>query len=391
MTSMDFKKLAEIRHVLNSQFYEREQEIEGILVALLSRQHMLMIGPTGTAKSALSVELAKIVTGTEYFQWLLTRFSTPEEVFGPLSLKDLEQGVYKRNTTAKMPEAHLVFLDEIFKANSAILNSLLTLINERLFYNSGAPTEVPLMSVIGASNEYPEEDEQLEALFDRFLLRFEVKQIEEDENFMLMMKDTEKNMLMPSISMTELLQLQLLTDQVEIPDVVYESLNKIRHGLKDEGIRPSDRRFKQSLRLLQAKALVNQRQIVKVEDLSILEHALWETVDQIETVTNIIRNHSDNYISKALYSIQNEANDVFYSVLHDYSTEFGMEASQKMKILLADLNNLKNNNQARTSDIDASLDKVNAMQHEILNRMLEPWYFDAVDNKKESTSSFFKM
>jgi len=388
---MDFKKLAEIRHVLNSQFYEREQEIEGILVALLSRQHMLMIGPTGTAKSALSVELAKIVTGTEYFRWLLTRFSTPEEVFGPLSLKDLEQGVYKRNTTAKMPEAHLVFLDEIFKANSAILNSLLTLINERLFYNSGAPTEVPLMSVIGASNEYPEEDEQLEALFDRFLLRFEVKQIEEDENFMLMMKDTEKNMLMPSISMTELLQLQLLTDQVEIPDVVYESLNKIRRGLKDEGIRPSDRRFKQSLRLLQAKALVNQRQIVKVEDLSILEHALWETVDQIETVTNIIRNHSDNYISKALYSIQNEANDVFYSVLHDYSTEFGMEASQKMKILLADLNNLKNNNQARTSDIDASLDKVNAMQHEILNRMLEPWYFDAVDDKKESTSSFFKM
>jgi len=388
---MDFKKLAEIRHVLNSQFYEREQEIEGILVALLSRQHMLMIGPTGTAKSALSVELAKIVTGTEYFQWLLTRFSTPEEVFGPLSLKDLEQGVYKRNTTAKMPEANLVFLDEIFKANSAILNSLLTLINERLFYNSGAPTEVPLMSVIGASNEYPEEDEQLEALFDRFLLRFEVKQIEEDENFMLMMKDTEKNMLMPSISMTELLHLQLLTDQVEIPDVIYESLNKIRHGLKDEGIRPSDRRFKQSLRLLQAKALVNQRQIVKVEDLSILEHALWETVDQIEAVTNIIRNHSDNYISKALYSIQNEANDVFYSVLHDYSTEFGMEASQKMKILLADLNNLKNNNQARTSDIDASLDKVNAMQHEILNRMLEPWYFDAVDDKKESTSSFFKM
>jgi len=98
MTSNHFKKLAEIRHALGLQFYEREKEIEGILVALLSRQHMLMIGPTGTAKSALSVELAKIVTGADYFQWLLTRFSTPEEVFGPLSLKDLEQGVYKRNT-----------------------------------------------------------------------------------------------------------------------------------------------------------------------------------------------------------------------------------------------------------------------------------------------------
>ena len=167
-------KLEEIRHALNSKFFEREKEVEGILVALLSRQHMLMIGPAGTAKSALSSELSKIIEGTTYFQWLLTKFSTPEEVFGPLSLKGLEQGVYERITTSKMPEANLVFLDEIFKANSAILNSLLTLINERLFYNNGSPVQVPLMSVIGASNEYPEEEEGLDALFDRFLLRFEI-------------------------------------------------------------------------------------------------------------------------------------------------------------------------------------------------------------------------
>ena len=183
-----------------------------------------------------------------------------------------------------MPEAHLVFLDEIFKANSSILNSLLTIINERLFYNSGPPTQVPIMSIIGASNEYPEEDENLDALFDRFLLRFEVKRIEEEENFIAMMKDTGKNKLMPSITMEELLHFQYLTDMVEIPDVVYEALIKIRQGLKDEGIRPSDRRFKQSLSLLQAKALVNQRQIVTVEDLSILEHALWETVDQLRPI-----------------------------------------------------------------------------------------------------------
>lgn len=105
--------------------------------------------------------------------------------------------------------------------------------------------------------------------------------------------------------------------------------------MKDEGIRPSDRRFKQSLSLLQAKALVNQSQIVIIEDLTILEHALWETVDQIETVSNIICNYSHSFVSQALDSIQNEANEVFYSVLHDYSTAFGMEASQKMKMLLA--------------------------------------------------------
>ena len=229
MTITNFKKLEEIRQALNSKFFERENEVEGILVALLSRQHMLMIGPAGTAKSALSVELAKIVQGTEYFQWLLTRFSTPEEVFGPLSLKDLEQGVYKRNTATKMPEANLVFLDEIFKANSAILNSLLTLINERLFYNNGTPVKVPLMSVIGASNEYPEEGEGLEALFDRFLLRFELDYIADETNFVSMMKGTGQNQVMPSMTMEELVQLQFLTDMVTIPDEVYETLSEIRN------------------------------------------------------------------------------------------------------------------------------------------------------------------
>ncbi len=110
MTITDLQKLEEIRQALNAKYFERENVVEGILVALLSRQHMLMIGPAGTAKSALSVEVAEIVQGTTYFQWLLTRFSTPEEVFGPLSLKDLEKGIYKRNTISKMPEANLVFL-----------------------------------------------------------------------------------------------------------------------------------------------------------------------------------------------------------------------------------------------------------------------------------------
>src|SRR5690606_4019206 len=108
-------KIDEIKDALNARFQEREAEIEAILVAALARQHILMIGPAGTAKSALVMELSKMIQGTQYFQWLLTRFSTPEELFGPLSLKDLEQGVYKRNMKNKMPEAHVAFLDEIFK------------------------------------------------------------------------------------------------------------------------------------------------------------------------------------------------------------------------------------------------------------------------------------
>ena len=381
MTNTNFTKLEEIKKALNAKFFERKEEVEGILVALLSRQHMLMIGPAGTAKSALSVELAKIVQGTDYFQWLLTRFSTPEEVFGPLSLKDLEQGVYKRNTATKMPEANLVFLDEIFKANSAILNSLLTLINERLFYNNGTPVKVPLMSVIGASNEYPEEGEGLEALFDRFLLRFELDYIADEMNFVSMMKGTGQNQVMPSMTMDELVQLQFFTDMVTIPDEVYETLSKIRNELRDEGIRPSDRRFKQSLSVLQAKALINQRQIVKVDDIVILENALWETVDQKDKVSLIVRSHAQDVVTRKLDTIQEEASEIFSFMQTDASTDAGMEATQKLKSLVADLYKLKNHNQSRDADIDPLLDKVKEIQQEVLDSILEPMDIDSSSTK----------
>lgn len=390
----NLSKLDEIKNALNAKFYEREAEVEAILIAILSRQHLLMIGPSGTAKSALAVELAKMIQETKYFQWLLTRFSTPEELFGPLSLKDLEQGVYKRNTASKMPEVHVVFLDEIFKANSAILNSLLTIINERIFYNDGSPIPVPLMSVIGASNEYPEEGEGLEALFDRFLLRYEVDYIADDTNFTSMMKNAVQHGHMPTMTMEDLIHFQFLTDRVTIQDEVYSAIGKIRNELRDEGIRPSDRRFKQSLSVLQARALIRKRQVVLVEDIVILENALWETIDQKETVSFIVRRHAEDPAIRAIDSIQNEANEVFNSIKRDNSVEAGMEATQKMKALEADLNKLKGCYEGRDVEIDALLIKVNSMQQEILNVILEPMYFSALHGKTEigeSSGIHYKM
>lgn len=387
-------KLGDIKNALNAKFYEREAEVEAILIALLSRQHLLMIGPSGTAKSALAVELTKMIQDTKYFQWLLTRFSTPEELFGPLSLKDLEQGVYKRNTASKMPEVHVVFLDEIFKANSAILNSLLTIINERVFYNNGLPVKVPLMTVIGASNEYPEEDEGLEALFDRFLLRFEVEYIADDTNFISMMKNVGEHKQMPTITMEELLHFQFLTDMVVIQEEVYSAITKIRKELRDEGIRPSDRRFKQSLSVLQARALIRKRQVVLIDDIVILENVLWETIDQRETVSFIVRRHAQDTAIRALDSIQNEANEVYNLITRDNSVEAGMEATQKMKALEAELNKLKGRYKGRDVEIDALLFKVKSMQQEILNVILEPMYLGALHDKRDiegSSGIHFKM
>jgi len=369
MTNLE--KLKEIKNALNNKFIEREKEVEAILIALLSKQHMLMIGPAGTAKSALSAELSNIIDGTQYFQWLLTKFSTPEEVFGALSLKDLENGVYKRNTTSKMPEAHLVFLDEIFKANSAILNSLLTLINERLFYNNGQAVSSPLMSVIGSSNEYPEEGEGLEALFDRFLLRFEVDYIGDESNFISMLKGQGQEQQMPNMTLEELENLQFLREMVNVPDEVYSTLSAIRVDLKDEGIRPSDRRFKQSLSILQAKALMEQRQEVKIKDILMLEHTLWENVEQKSLVSEIVNNHALDIVSKVIQMIEDDTKEFLKVTKENTSSENVLETNKKMKDMLIELNDLKRKHPDRR-DIDEAEEKLKNIQKEITDLILEP-------------------
>jgi MoxR-like ATPase len=181
------EKLKKLRDELKQMFLERADLIDGALSALLSAHHLLIIGPPGTAKSMLADELCRRIDGANYFQWLLTRFTTPEEIFGAVSLKALEQDDYRRVTSRKLPEAHIAFLDEIFKANSSILNSILTLINERLFHNGKEVIKVPLLTLFGASNELPEEEE-LTALYDRFLVRFVVGYIVEDFRFLRMLE-----------------------------------------------------------------------------------------------------------------------------------------------------------------------------------------------------------
>ena len=276
-----------IQQKLNERFFDRQVEIEALLTALLSKQHLLFIGPAGTGKSYLSSMLGGIVEGSHYFQHLLTPFSTPEELFGVLSLKDLEQGVYKRNVTNMLPEAHFSFIDEIFKANSAILNSLLTLINERIYYNNGVPISSPLMTMVGSSNEYIEDGEGLEALFDRFLLRYEVNYIRDEDAFIAMLKD-QSQVEIPKMTLQQLYAHQHNVIEVEIPDTIYKTIAKLRQNLHDAGIRPSDRRFKHSLSILQAKAYLAGRTEVLREDLNILANVLWETIDQKNATQEII-------------------------------------------------------------------------------------------------------
>lgn len=363
--------IKDIQIYLNNKFMEREKEIEGILVALLARQHVLLIGPAGTAKSALSTELSKIIQGSNYFQWLLTRFSTPEEVFGALSLKDLEQGVYKRNTADKMPEAHITFLDEIFKANSAILNALLTIINERKFYNNGQPVDVPLMSVVGASNEYPEEGEGLEALFDRFLLRYEVEYIKDKNNFIDMLKNQGQFIEAPSITINDLGMAQFAVDTIQIPDEVYETLSAIREELSNEGILPSDRRFKQALSILRAKAYLEGRKEVILKDIDILSNSLWETTDQKDKTVEIVKNYSTDDVQLAIEEALNDVEEIKKNLAKDSSSENYVEAIAKIKDIVASLNAKGTANPKRAAEIQEALSEIGKTREQIADNGLQ--------------------
>lgn len=341
-------KIKAIETFMNTMYVEREEMIKGMLIGFIARQHVLFVGAPGTAKSAMVADLAKCVTGTNYFQWLLTRFSTPEELFGPVSLKALEQDTYKRNTKNKLPEAHIGFVDEIFKANSAILNALLTLANERLFYNNGGIVQSPLFSIVGASNEWPEEGEGLEALFDRFILRYEIDYIQDGNDFVKMLQGSCPAQR-PSITLAELEQLQFHSEMmVTVPQDILEVLRDIRDVLKLEGIRPSDRRFRQVLSLLKASATLDGRDYVVRKDLIILVHSLWVTPEANErsivrqTVQDRALDPVEKEIADLTVMIAELARSVDTSDMTD--TKIVLEHSQKIKSLKMQVERIPNGN-----------------------------------------------
>jgi MoxR-like ATPase len=282
------ERLQQVRRELKDLFIERDELVDGVLCAVLARQHVLMLGPPGTAKSLLAREVCRRVSGGGYFQWLLTKFTTPEEIFGPISLSELEQGRYERVTGGKLPEARVAFLDEVFKANSAILNALLTVLNERQFHQGTRVVDVPLQSLLAASNELPEEDE-LAALYDRFLLRFTVGYIEHDFRFARLLRlDPPRHDGATTLAPEELAALQAAAAGVEVPDQVLRDVIDLRRALNAEGVVASDRRYRQAVDVLRAAAALDGRAAVEPGDLRWLNHVLWSDPEEKPKVAKAI-------------------------------------------------------------------------------------------------------
>src|SRR5215216_1497888 len=177
------EKLAAIERELGAEILEREDVVRSMVLALIAGEHVLLLGPPGTAKSRLASSLCGRISGASYFYVCLNRFSLPDEVFGPLRLSALREDRFERNTQGMLPEAEVAFVDEVFKSNSAVLNGMLPILNERVYKNGASATPGPLQMAVCASNEMPEDREELAALYDRLLVRHLVLPIRDERSF----------------------------------------------------------------------------------------------------------------------------------------------------------------------------------------------------------------
>src|ERR1700730_3380753 len=240
----------EVIEPLKSRFVGRDEVIDLIALALVAGEHLFLHGPPGTAKSALIRHFARAVRG-RYFEYMLTRFSEPNEIFGPIDIAQLREGRVATVTTGMLPEAEFVFLDELFNANSAILNNLLTGLNERVYRRGAETHRLPLLSLFSASNHLPE-DEALRALFDRFLLRCHVDNLLRDAMPRLLLAGWELERGEPAESSVTAGELDVLRREVfavnltPVAEVYREAVFKVR----DLGIALSDRRAVKVMKLL---------------------------------------------------------------------------------------------------------------------------------------------
>lgn len=313
---------------MNRGIYEKETEISLSLLAALAGESIILLGPPGVAKSMVARQLKTAFRDAQSFEYLMSRFSTPDEIFGPVSIQKLKTSdTYERAMEGYLPTVDVVFLDEIWKAGPAIQNTLLTVINEKIFRNGNREMHLPLKLLVAASNELPAKGEGLEALWDRFVIRIESRPIKLEKNFRAMLLDSHADFLGPTdftdstdfsgftgglghadfadnadfsdlkITSEEYAEWTECIDKIGVKIEVLDAISAIRKSLRavnvDEAaerrnIYVSDRRWKNIVRLLRTSAFMQDREEVDICDLLPIYHCLWQEPEEWDAIRNIV-------------------------------------------------------------------------------------------------------
>jgi MoxR-like ATPase len=285
------EKLNKVLQFVKDAFIGKDEIIDLLGLCLIAKENAFLLGPPGTAKSAIIRLLSSCIEEGKNFEYLLTRFTEPNEIFGPFDIRKLKEGELITNTEGMMPEASMVFLDEIFNANSAILNSLLMALNEKIFRRGKETKKLPALMFVGASNVLPE-DEALNALLDRFLIRVQCNYVDTDrlEEVLLAGWKLENSTVTerPTITPKEIIELQQQSKKVDLSPVRKQYVDLV-HNLRNTGIKVSDRRAVKIQNLIAASALMCNRTEAILSDLWVLKY-IWDTEEQIEILAGIIDN-----------------------------------------------------------------------------------------------------
>jgi MoxR-like ATPase len=282
-------RLRAISAELAETYFEREDVIHAVLVAMLAGQHSLILGPPGTAKSALARDLTSRISSARYWEILLSKFTAPTRIFGPVDVAALSRGEYRQVFEGRATTAHIAFVDEIFKCSTAALNEMLALLNERLYHpeSGGEPIVCPLITAITASNELPSGDDAA-AIYDRLLVRVEVGYLTDPSNFAALVRGAVAAPAPTARTTVELAEIQHAVEHevpaVAVGNAVIDAISTLRSALRRQEIIASDRRWRQAVRLLQASAWLGGQQEVAEADLQVLTHVLWDSPAQRSTV-----------------------------------------------------------------------------------------------------------
>uniref|UniRef100_UPI003F4B8E1A AAA family ATPase n=1 Tax=Brachyspira catarrhinii TaxID=2528966 RepID=UPI003F4B8E1A len=284
---------------LSEGLYEKEEAISLTLLCALAGKSVFLYGPPGTAKSLIVRRIASAFKNSKYFGQLMNRFTTPEDVFGPVSLSKLKEDKFERQTEGYLPKADFVFLDEIWKSSPAILNTLLTIINEKVYRNGSQEEKVPLKALVSASNETPPKGQGLEAMYDRFIMRLFVDTAKDVDNFVKLISDKDVSFDADlkeeeKISTEDWLKFHKDIDDVSVSDEALDIICSIKYEIDEynkgnnEAIYISDRRWKNIVYILKAAAFFSERNTVMPVDCFLITHCIWTLEENIDAVKKIV-------------------------------------------------------------------------------------------------------